>query len=349
MPFTQTLMRNIFFNYIKIGICLIFSGKSFSQSPQILSQISLFLNDATLYSDKYITPATDAAVYQSSAGWMSSPKKKKLFTMTLGVYGNAFLVPKTDRSFEIKNSDFSFFTIQNSNSQPVSTAIVPSALGGNAQYYLVGQLDNNNQIKMETPKGVNQESIIYPYIQGSISLWKGFEIVGKYSAKVKLKRGNYQVYGFGLKHNFSQYISSLTKHKINLAALVAFSKEDISFDFLDTYTTYGNLGINRITGKVETYQFQISASKEWKKFELMFSSITNRSNFKYFLTGEKGQIEEIIPVQYILNEKLKDIYKSKFNSIGEISGRYQFNKFYVQSSVAFGKFVNTNLSVQYEF
>ncbi|MEY2922932.1 MAG: hypothetical protein RL108_1558, partial [Bacteroidota bacterium] len=37
------------------------------------------------------------------------------------------------------------------------------------------------------------------------------------------------------------------------------------------------------------------------------------------------------------------------NGIGEISGRYQFSKFYVQSSIAFGKFVNTNLSVQYEF
>ena len=342
-------MHNNFSKYIKIGICLIFSGKSFSQSPQTLSQISLFLNDATLYSEKYITPATDAAVYQSSAGWMSSPKKRKLFAVTLGVHGNVFWVPKSDRSFEIKNSDFSFFTIQNANSDPVSPATVPTALGNDNQYYLVGQLDTNNQIRMETPKGVSQESIVYPYVQGSISLWKGFEVVGKYSSKVKLKRGDYQVYGFGLKHNFSQYISSLTKNKINLAALFAFSKEDISFDFLDTYTTYGNLGINKITGKVQTYQFQISASKEWKKFELMLSSITNKSDFKYFLTGEKGQIEDIIPVQYILNEKLKDIYKTKINSIWEISGRYQFNKFYVQSSVAFGKFVNTNLSVQYEF
>ena len=342
-------MHNNFLKYIKIGICLIFSGKSFCQSPQTLSQISLFLNDATFYSDKYITPATDAAVYQSSSGWMNSPKTRKLFAVTLGLHGNTFLVPKRDRSFEINNSDFSFFTIQNANSEPISSATVPSTLGNDDHYYLVGQIDNNNQIKLESPKGVNQESIVYPYMQGSISLWKGFEVVGKYSTKVKLKRGEYQVYGFGLKHNFSQYISSLNKHKINLAALFAFSKEDISFDFLDTYTSYGNLGINRITGKVETCQFQISASKEWKKFELMLSTITNRSDFKYFLTGEKGQIEEVIPVQYILNEKLKDIYKTKFNSIWEISGRYQFNKFYLQSCVAFGKFVNTNLSVQYEF
>ena len=75
----------------------------------------------------------------------------------------------------------------------------------------------------------------------------------------------------------------------------------------------------------------------------------NKSNFKYSLTGERGQIEDAIPVQYILNEKLKEIYKTKYNYMGEISGRYQFSKIYVQSSVAFGKFVNTNISVQYEF
>lgn len=345
----QISMRNHLLIYLGIGICLIFSGKSFSQSTQTLDNIALFLNDAAIYSDKYVTPATDAAVYQSSSGWMSSPKKRKLFAVTLGVYGNAFFVPNSDRSFEIKNSDFSFFTIQNTNGETITLATVPTALGSETQYLLVGQLDASNQIKMLAPNGVNQESIIYPYLQGSISLWKGIELVGKFSSKIQLKRGDYQVYGGGIKHNISQYVSTLNKHNINVAALLAYSKEDISFDFLDTYTSFGNLGINRITGKVNTIQFQVSASKEWKKFELMLSSITNKSDFKYFLTGERGQIEDIIPVQQILNNKLIDIYKTKVNNIWEISGRYQFSKFYVQSSIAFGKFVNTNLSVQYEF
>lgn len=326
-----------------IGICLIFSGKSFCQSTQTIEQIGRFLDDATLYSEKYITPATDGAVYQASAGWMSSPKKRKLYDVTLGLNGNIFFVPKDDRSFQIKNSDFSFFTIENQTS-----VTVPTALGNDTQYYLVGQIDNN-EVRFQTPKGVNQETVVYPYLQGSVSLWRGFEVIGKYSTKVKLKRGDYQVYGFGLKHNFSQYFKTLKNKSINLAALLAFSKENISFDFLDTYTTYGNLGINRITGKVDTWQFQVSGSKEWKKFELMLSAISNRSDFKYLLTGERGQIEDVIPVQYILNEKLRDIYKIKYNYIAEISGRYQISKFFVQSTLAFGKFVNTNLSIQYEF
>lgn len=339
----QILMHKGILKYILIGICLIFSSKSFSQSAQTLEEIGLFLTDATFFSEKYITPATDVAVYQASSSWMSSPKKRKLFDVTLSLHANLFFVPKRDRSFEIKNSDFSFFTIENN-----STATVSTALGNDTQFDLVGEIDGN-EVRIETPKGVNQETILYPYVQGSIALWKGFEAIVKYSSKVKLKRGNYNVYGFGLKHNFSQYLKSLSANKVHLAVLVAYSKAEISFSFLDTSTSYGNLGINQLTGDVDTYQFQLSASKEWKKFEFMTSFIANQSNFKYYLTGPKGEIENVIPVQFILNEKLKDIYKSKFNAIGEISSRYQFSKIYVQSSVAFGKFVNTNFSVQYEF
>jgi len=337
-------MRNRAFKYLMIGICLIFSGKSLSQITPTDEEVTNFLNDFTFYSKMYITPATDCAVYQASSGWMTSPKKRELFDVTLSLHGNVFFVPNADRSFEINNSDFSFFTIEGETS-----ATVPTALGGDSQYYLTGQIDDT-QIRFKAPEGVNQETVFYPYLQGSVSLWKGFEVVGKYSSKVKLKKGDYQVYGFGLKHNFSQYFKSFDQSKIHLAALVAYSKEEIGFDFLTTSSTSDvDLGINRITGKVDTWQFQISASKEWKRFELMFGAISNVSDFEYYLSGEKVQAGTGFPVKSILNQKLKEIYTTKINSIGEISGRYRFNKFYIQTSIAFGKFANTNFSVQYEF
>ena len=52
---------------------------------------------------------------------------------------------------------------------------------------------------------------------------------------------------------------------------------------------------------------------------------------------------------YILNEKIKDIAKNKTSIMGELSIRYNFKKIYIQPVVAFGRFVNTNFSVQYEF
>ena len=337
-------MHSKVFRYVMIGVCLIFSGKSLSQITPTEEQVAMFLNDFTFYSKMYITPATDCAVYQASSGWMTSPKKRDLFDVTLSLHGNVFFVPNEDRSFQISNTDFSFFSIENATS-----ATVPTALGGDSNYYLTGEIDGN-QIRFKAPEGVNQETVFYPYLQGSVSLWKGFEVVGKYSTKVKLKKGDYQVYGLGLKHNFSQYFKSFEKHKINLAGLVAYSKEEIGFDFLTTSSTSDvDLGINRITGEVDTWQFQLSASKEWKRVELMFSVITNVSDFKYYLDGDSASSDVAFPVKTILNDRLKDIYTTKTNVIGEISGRYRFNKFYIQTSIAFGKFANTNFSVQYEF
>ncbi|MEW5675989.1 DUF6588 family protein [Flavobacterium enshiense] len=323
--------------------CLFFANESKAQSQQALEDLGYLLNDALFFSDQYITPATDAAVYQAASGWMTSPKKRKLWDVTLGIHTNLFFVPKRDRSFDIKNSDFQFFQIEGATS-----ANVPTALGNDAQIYLVGDLDGE-EIRLKSPEGVNQETIFYPYLQGSIALPYGFEILGKYSTKTKLKKGDYQVYGFGLKHNFSQYFKSLESKKIHLAALVLYSKEDISFDFISIPTQYGSLGINRLNGLVDTWQFQVNASKEFGNFELMAGIIANTSNFKYKVGGERGEIEDVIPLQEILNIKLEEIYKTKTNVMGEVSGRYGFKKFYFQPIVAFGKFVNTNFSVQYEF
>jgi hypothetical protein len=322
---------------------LLITNVSFSQSTEIDEDLGYLINDALFFSDKYITPAADAAVYQSSSGWVNSVKIRPLWDVTLGLHVNIFVVPNTDREFVINNSDFSFFSIENSTS-----ATVPTALGNDDQVYLVGQL-GEEQVRMKTPEGINQEVVVYPHLSGAVSLWYGTDFLVKFAPRTKLKKGDYQVYGFGLKHNFSQYFKSLQVDKINLAAIVCYSNENISFDFLDAQTSLGNIGINQITGFVDTWQFQIMASKEYKKFEFLAGVIANTSDVEYRFTGEKGQIEEVIPLQSVLNEKLKEIYKTRTNLIGEVSARYQFSKIYLQSTIAFGKFVNSNLSLQYEF
>ena len=217
-----------------------FTQKVKGQSSTDLEQIGYLLSDALLYSEQYIVPATDAAVYQASAAWVMSPKKRKKWDVNLGLHTNIFLVPKADRSFQIQNSDFQFFEIEGATS-----ATVPTALGNDNQVYLVGEL-GGEQVRFKTPEGINQETVIYPYLQGGIELPYGFEFIARYSTKTKLKRGDYQVYGFGLKHNFSQYFPKVEAKNIHFAAAAIYSKEDISFDFLDINTAYGSLGINNL-------------------------------------------------------------------------------------------------------
>lgn len=333
-------MRN-FFSTLLFLLVLGISNIQAQTSTQ-LEQVGYLLGDALFYADKYIIPITDAAVYQASSSWVLSPKKKKTGTVTLGLHANLFFVPKSDRKFKISNDDFLFFELENQ-----TQVTVPSALGNDNTTYLIGDLDGN-QIRIETPEGVNMEMIVYPYINAAVALPFGTELVARYSTKTKLKKGYYQVYGVGLQHNVSQYLSKLKEKKIDLAYMFMYSNEEVSFDFLDVNTPYGNLGINKITGFVNTLHFQCSASKTWEKIELIGSLIGNRSFFEYKVSGKKGEIENVLPVQSTINRLLTSISEPKTNLMGEIACRYQFNKIYLQSSVAFGKFTNANIGVHYQ-
>ena len=327
---------------------LFVSTISFSQTVQELEAFGRLLNDAIFYCDRYITPASDASIYQASSGWVTSPKKRKLWEVTLGFNNNVFFVPKSDREFNIKNSDFTFFSIYDANWAPVTSATVPSALGTNQQYNLNGYV-GANQVYLQTPQGVNSEQVFYSHFTGSVALWYGTELIVKYSPVTKLKSGNYQVYGYGLKHNIDQYFKSLIQKKINLSGLVCYSNENLSSDFIAPVSNNGlELGINEINGLVDTWQFQFNVSKEFKRFEIMGGIIANKSDIKYKFIGDvpPGQA---IPFQEVFNEKIKDIYKTKTNYLGEVSCRYKINKVFLQSTFAFGKFVNSNFAVQYEF
>ena len=339
----------------KLSFILLFLSNSlFAQiSPEQLSDIGNLLDDAIFFSDKFITPATDASVYEQSSSWLYTPKKKKLWDVSLSFHGNLFFVPNNERKFIINNTDFKFFKIArtiNGQDLIISSASVPTAMGPKSYTRLVGQI-GDSKVRIWTPDGINENVVAYPYFQGSLGLWNGTELITKYSTKVNLKGGKYQVYGFGLKHNLSQYFKYLERKKINIASLMAYSKEDLTFKFLDVTTDYGTLGINQITSLVDTYQFQMSASKEWNRFEFMIGSIVNISNFNYQITGPKGTIDTYFEpsFQEIVNIRLKEINKTKYNYLGEISCRYKMNKMFLQSTIAFGKFVNSNIALEYEF
>ena len=320
-----------------------------SQTLQTAVDINSLINDALWYSETFITPATDAAVYQASSAWVMTPQKKKLWDVGFSLNTNAFFVPKSQRKFTIHNADFSFFTIESG----AQSAEVPTALGNDQQIYMVGYIDdgvNQNEVRLKTPEGISMDAVVYPYLQASLGLPYGLELVAKYSTNVKLKKGNYQVYGAGLKYNLSQHFKKMEAKQMYLSAFAGISKEEISFEFLNAQTEqYGSLGLNQITGLVNTYQLQFNVSKKWKKFEAMGGIIANLSDIKYEVNGDSKATGLLIPVQSYLNSRLSEIYATKFNAMSEVSGRYQFGgHFYTQLAVAAGKFINTNLSLQYE-
>lgn len=342
-------MRKLMHKPLKNNFKILVAGLFFCSGPlaaqtnvvEVTRELNLLLDDAMFFSDRYVTPATDAAVYQASSGWITSPKKVALWDVSFGLHANVFMTPHKDLSFLLNNTDLKFFQIQNA-----SSAQIPTALGNKSQVLLTGELQGE-PVNIKTPQGMDMQVVSYPYLQASVGLPFGIELMVKYSTKVKLKKSEYQVFGVGLKYNFSQYFKTLRDQKINLAVLAGYGREDVTFDFLNIQTAFGSLGINNITGSVDTYQYQLSASQEFGNVEFLAGFITNVSNVSYKVSGPRGSVEDIVPLQQILNQKLHDIYKTRTNYIGEVGTNYTFGNFGLQGIVAFGKFVNANVSLHY--
>jgi hypothetical protein len=325
-----------------IAVILFFSSQlAQSQPAQDIQKLSDLVNDAVYFTKIFVTPATDAAVYQASNGWMNAPKKAELWDLNVGLHGNVFFVPKSNRTFIVSNSDFKFFKV------PGGSATVQTALGSDDQIPLTGNIGGQDVV-VKSPEGVSAEALEYVYLQASLGLWYGTELITKFSPVVKIGNFDYQVYGVGLKHNLDQYIPSLVKNNLHLAAMASYGREDLGVKFLDVQTQYGNLGLNQLTSVIDTYQFQVNFSKQFNKFELGTGLIFNSSNFNYKMGGEPGSIENTIPAQQILNTKLLELGTTKSNLLADVSGRYPYRKFFFQATVGIGKFINSNLSVQYQ-
>jgi hypothetical protein len=334
--------------YFTFLIILLLSNIGFSQTAK-----DKFLDDSAMYCDKYVTPGTEAAVYIANTNWMTSAKKNKLYTVTVSLHSNLFFIPNSGREFDIKNSDFKFFHINDLSSTPIvgneTVVTVPTVFGGDKQYYLAGDL-GGNQVKLLTPKGIGKEVVFYPFAEASIALWKGFEVTGRYAPRISYQdKIEYKIAGGGLKYNISQHFKKMEAKKIYCSTLVTYSTEEVTSNFIESTSQFGTLGFNKITSSVNTWSMQLSVSKEWRKWEFILSSINSRNHFEYVLSGPRGTIEDVIPIQSLLNEKLKDIYKTNFNSMGELSARYDLKHFHLQTAISFGKYLNSSMSLQYHF
>jgi hypothetical protein len=236
---------------------------------------------------------------------------------------------------------------------------LPSALGSDEQITLTGNIDLGPQgiqsFSLYTPQGVNQETIIYPYLQMGVGLGHGFEVAGKFSGHVQLVHGYYQVYGASLKYNLGQWWPKLTQHKWNAAVLLAYNNEKVAYEtFKANDPTAQSLlgGIDVLLAKVNTFQLQYHMSKTFGRFEFLSGVLGNYSTFRYQVDGNDTSTltYQGNSLNTLLNRQLETIAKNKWNLIGELSCRYALWKHtFAQTTFAFGKFANWNGSIQFEF
>ncbi len=309
-----------------------------------LTDVEDFLIDMLLISNKYVSPAAEAAVYQSTGSWYSSAKSLELFEVDVSLHVNALPVSNAQKSFTVNDSDFIGLDIRDAES-----AQVPTALGGETSVFYDFTLGGDDY-ELQTFEGANQQVFYYPYLQGSIGLWRQTELTLQYVPEVKIDASGYKTFGGAIKHNISQYWlgDNQDSQALQVAVQVAYSLFDskVFFDGFEVTSTDQNQEalavINSLTVDANALTGQLIASKRVNKFEFVGAFAVSQNKFTYTMGGDGDFLIGL------LNDAFTALEDNSFMMRGNIGVNYHMHNWYVASNITIGKFLNTNFSVHYK-
>jgi len=311
-------------------ILFFYSAFSFAQ----LDDVSDIASDLVFLADKYVSPAADASVYQFSSGWYTSAKKKDLWDLEVSLQGNFLFIPDKSKSFVFKEASLQNLSIKGTE----TFASTPTALGGDNIVVLEGSLGDDS-FEFDSPQGIDESYVKHAQFQASLGLWKGITFIGRFSPKIEINKTYYQVLGFGLQHNLSQWFPNMSESSFSMAGLVTYSFYTVGDKFTPVSLPIGELNSVIVDG--QSFMFNVVASKEIDKF--IFSTALGVTSSKFdYKVGGNGDL-----VINTLNQALGALNESKSNFKADIGVDYMIGDFSVNTMFTFGNYANLLFGINY--
>ncbi|WP_438962102.1 DUF6588 family protein [Nonlabens sp.] len=315
---------------------LAFAKAEFSKSQNDLGNV---LTDMLLITDRYVQPAAEASVMQSSAGWYTSARSLDTFKVTVGLHGNALVFPENKKNFSIDNSELLNLRIRDGQA-----ASIPTTLGGEQRTFFDFTLDGESY-EFQAFEGVDTGFLAYPFLQVGVGLWQETELVLRYSPNIKIDKSNYAIYGVGVKHNLAQYFFK-EERPVEIAFLTSYSLFDLNL-FFDTYELRSNENAQPLAvidgSLVDAHAvlFQVIASKNYDKWTFNTALAYNRSWIDYKLMGDDGIFLRT------LNEVLEILSETQESYKVDLGATYHFTNWDLTTQLSAGNFINLNIGGVY--
>ncbi|PQJ30551.1 hypothetical protein BST92_00725 [Nonlabens arenilitoris] len=316
-------------------LCCVFAFAKAEFSKSQNEDLGNVLTDLLLISDRYVQPAAEASVMQSSAGWYHSANSLDKYKVTIALHANALVFPSSKKNFDINNDDLLNLTIRGDES-----TTIPTTLGGEQRTFFDFTIDGE-EYEFQAFEGIDTGFLAYPFLQVGVGLWQETELLLRYSPNIKIDKSDYAIYGIGVKHNLSQYFFKGDR-PVELAFLTSYSLFDLNLSFnpyeLRSDDNFPPLAV--IDGSLvdaHAILFQIIASKNYKDWTFSSGVAYNRSWIDYELSGDDGIfLQTLNQVLEVLSET-QDSYKV------DVGATYHFNNWDLSSQLSAGNFINLNI------
>ncbi|MGJ8684083.1 MAG: DUF6588 family protein [Nonlabens sp.] len=313
-----------------------FAKAEFSKSQNDLGNV---LTDLLLITDRYVEPAAEASVMQSSAGWYHSAATLDKYKVTVALHANALVFPSGKKSFDISNDELINLRVRGAES-----ANIPSTLGGEQRTFFDFTIEGE-EYEVQAFEGIDTGFLAYPFLQVGVGLWKETEVQLRYSPNIKIDKSDYAIYGIGVKHNLSQHFFKEDR-PVELAFLTSYSLFDLNL-FFDPYElrSSGNAQplavVNGALVDAHAVLFQVVASKDYNNWTVSSGLGYNRSWIDYKLSGDDGLFLST------LNEFLEILSETQDSYKVDLGATYHFTNWDLSTQFSAGNFINLNVGGVY--
>ena len=303
-------MKKVFF------LLILIVGLQANAQSNINELLAAGLADAERFTDDYLYPVSEGAIYNISNGWYNSGESKLLGAFEISIIGNysPYKNKEGKKTFTLDTADYENLQFDDGS----TSKIVSSALGDieGINVYVEGDPIPGTTVRedFELPTGLASEDIDFipsAFLQVGIGLVHGTEVKARYFPKINAEGGSYGLYGLGLQHEFTHHLAPLVQKRfpVRLSAIIGYTRLDATYDFTETNIIAG--ADQKIDVDMSTWVFQVVASTKLPiiNFYAGVGYVTGKSKTHILGTYvvQSGPFQQTYEDPFSLNHKAKGV------------------------------------------
>jgi hypothetical protein len=248
-------MKRIFTGII-LAITLIANSNN-TQAQDFEQIVNSGIKDANTYLEYYMEPVGNSVGNGLANGWYNTAKPHKTLGFDLSFNLNLATIPDAAKTFEFVASEY-----ENISLADPSNSTLPTFVGGSTTQQLqisgereiaAGQSVNYTE-NINAPNGILGDldypgplAIPTPTIQLGVGIVKNTDLIIRYTPEINVGNFSFQSFGFGVKHDFKQWIPGMKLLPFDLSALVGYNKLSTTYQIDEEAGQFAEFGASATT------------------------------------------------------------------------------------------------------
>lgn len=226
-----------------------------SQNSDFDQIVESGLGDANTYLKNYMNPFAASLGNGLANGWYNTAKPHKTLGFDLTVNANFAIIPSADSQFDFNNDTYNNIRLVNPDEN-----MLPTFTGGEttAQLEIFGEREIDGEPytyeeQIAAPDGFGLDelpgplAVPTPTIQLGVGIVKNTDLIIRYTPEINVDGLSFQSFGFGVKHDFKQWIPGMKLLPFDLSALVGYNKISTTYQINEANGQFAEFGSSATT------------------------------------------------------------------------------------------------------